>query len=540
MERPNDPIHFFRSFNAQIKANFANKGFRKPGQKANLLPKFQRAWDAINLDYQTESNRHVSHTDIVKSLETMVDILVKEHAVTDGGVEPGGCTELFLNDDMMAQLVKISENDVPVGFRGEVIRFLNHLISVLDAKLMIQIAIHRPTLTLIRWSLSDKDRKYEDEMVELEYDIASKIREYPHLLYIFFSRTHIPKNVSMESVVAGQAFTSGNSSPRISTSKRPEDGQPSKNQAAGYEFILFDHLLRYVHLEGHRGDIARESCLLLIELATGDLADYINNSDIASVAIAGLGGLYSQLPVRIPRGVAWGESFRFAVNASSLVASIGNSGNAKRRSPMDIFRSDMESFLRSLGFVQMVVLKCPSYSITASMLGDLKGTFLDNIVQSSLTSASDFDGTTVAALYYILQMVEFIKEDQLSAIFCKFLLGGDEEVENHAEGGDQPGSSNENDDETDSNPSELRLHLRDILISKLNSLSEEVVTATLNLFQSMLSHHSIHSLPLLIELLSSRHLEHSGKIAREDLASEQGPSGQKAVDIIATDVHDHL
>lgn len=61
---------------------------------------------------------------------------MKENAISPG-VGPGSCTERFLNNDMLADLLRISENDVPVGFREEVIKFLTTLISVLDGKILV-------------------------------------------------------------------------------------------------------------------------------------------------------------------------------------------------------------------------------------------------------------------------------------------------------------------------------------------------------------------------------------------------------------------
>jgi hypothetical protein len=526
MESGRSPLSFFKDLGESFKTNILKKNSPayKAKERAQLLEKFQTAWENIKLDYITESNwtKHVNQTDIARCLQTMGDVLLREQAITDGGVDAGGCTEMFLNDDIMAQLVKISENDLPIGFRGEVIRFLANLITVLDSKILIQNAIHRPTLSLIKMALLDKEQKYENDLLILENDIATIIRDNPHLLYIFFSRAHAPRNVSKESIAAGQAFTSPVASPKmIRTSSSAGKDQLANLQQHDtefesimpeYEFPLFDHLLRYVHLEGQKGDFARQACLNLLELATSDLARYISKSEFASIAIAGLGGLHSQLPLRIPSGIAWGESFKSNSSGNAVVPESGGrsrAGNSRVTSAIDAFRNDMQSFVRFLSFIQGVILRCPNQIITSAMLADLKGTFLDNIVQCSITSASDFDGTTVASLFYLQQMLEVIKEDQLSAILCLFLLNGDEDDEDEEEDVGDGKDGKKGVEQTIISPagskasmeSELRLHVRDILISKLNSLSEEVVTATLYLLQSLLTHHSHHALPLLIERL---------------------------------------
>ncbi|KAJ3098194.1 hypothetical protein HDU97_004203 [Phlyctochytrium planicorne] len=505
---------FFAAVGLSFRENFSPGRNKKPRERANLVQKFQRAWDSIILDFQTESNwaKAVSDTDIVKNLQTMVDILIKEGAVSDGGVEPGGCTELFLNDDMMAQLVKISEADVPLGFRGEVIRFLNHLISVLDSNLMVQAPIHRPTLALIRGSSEMKEGAYEDDLVELEYDIVTKIHEHKELLYIFFSRKHVPRNVSAESVNGKDEVDGGSSK---------EAAKPSE-----FQFFLFDHLLRYVHLEGHRGDFAREACLYLVELATGDVERYISQTDFAPSSLAGLGGLFSQLPPALPPGVVWGTPVRVA-----------NSGPPNRKNALDVFRTDMDALLRLLAYVQGILLRCPSIVITKKILVDLKETFLENIVQSSITNASDFDGTTVASLFYIHQMLMGIQEDELSALFATFLLSGDDEDEDSKDTHDLD-SSNKRSDEN-----ELRLGLRDILISKLNSLSEEVVTATLTVFQTLLASHSHHALHLFIERLpypkQGQHTKNM-KFLWGQIPAGSSKTRLELKGSIATDIHDHL
>ncbi|KAJ3286936.1 hypothetical protein HK104_008833 [Borealophlyctis nickersoniae] len=437
---------------------------------SNSLHKFQRAWDDILVEHQLESNwtRGVDQTDIPNALQQILDILVKEQAVMRDGLETGRCTELFLNDDVLGYLVKISEDDVPVGFRSEVIHFLSSLISLLDGKILFQSSIHRATLKLMRSCLTDKDKKYEDDMLELEYNIAYKIHELPPLLEIFFTKNFVPKNVPAQSVVAAGSSSparAGSPAPGSSLSSRPATGQQ-------FEFPLFDHLMQYVHLEGQRGDFARTSCMFLLELAKGDLQQYIATSDFPTITIAGLGGLFSQLPLSLPAPVPPGSRPGYA---------------------WQTFTKDMESFLNLLQFVQQVLLKCPSPIITAAMLKQLQTTFLDNAVTASLTTASDFNGTTVATLFYIQQMLDSIREDQLSELFVNFLLKGDDETD-HAE------SSN----------GDMELQVRDILISKLNSLSEDVVTGILRFFHALLEGHSSRALHLLIERLPPRKASSEG------------------------------
>jgi hypothetical protein len=89
-------------------------------------------------------------------------------------------------------------------------------------------------------------------------------------------------------------------------------------------------------------------------------------------------------------------------------------------------------------------------------------------------------------------MIGVINEFQLSRCFSKFLLHSDDEEQEDEDGivyADEMSSQ------------EIRLHLRDILVSKLNSLSEEVVTTTLLLFGSLVRFHNGTCLDLLFEKL---------------------------------------
>ncbi|KAJ3411510.1 hypothetical protein HDV05_002118 [Chytridiales sp. JEL 0842] len=503
-----DPLSFFRNLSYKVKSNFNT--LTKTTERAILNDKFKQAWEGIVNDYRislspTLGRKHVSETFIVKNLQTLGDVLLREQAVTPTGVEPGGCTELFLNDDMLAQLVKMSETDSPTGFQGEVIRFLGNMITVLDPRILIQNAVHRPTLTLIHAALADKiPVAYEEDMLILECDIAGLVKERPELLYIFFSKSgHFPRNVSKESIEAGQAFTNSSPSPsssplqlRTTTTTTAAAAAAAASRSLGedaYTFPLFDHLLRYVHLEGPKGDFAREASLNLLELTTNiELESYIANSDFTSVAIAGLGGLFSQLPLRVPDGVEWGEKFKSSLDplAKQQQQQKHQVGRVVKVSLQDAFRRDIKSFTRFLSFIQAVVLSCPSEKITAATLHAFRETFLDNILSSSIHSSSDFDGTTIATLFYVRQMVECIREDQMSALLSLFLLKPDPEPATTTTPHQQPNNNTTED---------LSLQIRDLLISKLNSLSEQVVTATLYLLQSLLAHHSTYALPLLIE-----------------------------------------
>ncbi|KAJ3062493.1 hypothetical protein HDU99_005197, partial [Rhizoclosmatium hyalinum] len=150
------------------------------------------------------------------------------------------------------------------------------------------------------------------------------------------------------------------------------------------------------------------------------------------------------------------------------------------------------------------------------------------------TSSSDFDGSTVAALFYMTKMAETLKEECLVAIFTQFLLSSDavDEEEETDEAKKKAFRKSMNRRSVIrpssalmmSNPlapmmnrpqspfvtaqpptsipkKDIKLQIRDILLSKLASLSEEVVIATLHLLRTLLQHHPVRTTSLLIERL---------------------------------------
>ncbi|KAJ3121980.1 hypothetical protein HK098_003240 [Nowakowskiella sp. JEL0407] len=437
--------------------------------------------------------RDVEDTDIPDALDIMVSLIVKEQAITEVGIKEGGCTELFLNTDMLGHLIRLSEADVPRRFRGEVCHFISQLISLMDGKFLVQNAVHRPILYLLRRSLQEREPRYEDKMVELSYNIASKIHEYPFLLNIFFIENYIPKNVTGNQ---NRTQAEGGESDNAKSQKQkppPEKKRVMSVNGGEVDFLLWDHLIRSIHLQGgpndedaQQGDFARTGCLFLLELVKSgnDMEKHILSTDFANVIVAGLGGLFSQLPRALPSRyeshVPPGTRLHFTIQT---------------------FRNDLGSFLQLLQFVQEVVTRCPSETIRENLLSNLKSSFLETILLSSIQSSHDFDGSTAAVLFYIKEMLKVIETPEISKMVCVFLFKGEEEDDTFFE------------DPTQTN--DMKLHVRDILISKLNSLSEDVVIKFLNLLQVVLSSHSRYALPLLIESLQFQTPKNNVKSSRK-------------------------
>jgi hypothetical protein len=240
-------------------------------------------------------------------------------------------------------------------------------------------------------------------LIELEHHLSVKIMESPELLYLFFN--------------------------------------PNSK-----EFCIFDHLIQFIHLDGHQGDVARVSFeMLLAHTSNPELEDYVLSTEFSTIIIASMAGLYTQLP---------------NVN-------------------IDLWKSeskkDIEGFSAFYAFFESCLIKSTD-KIKTMLFAQFKRCFLDQVVLSTLHCSSDFDGTAVSSLVYIQYILDHSKDAAMIQLLVEFLCN----------------------DDNDS----IELNPRDLILSKLNSLSEQVVTVVLQLLCSCLAKYP-PSLVLWIPSLAS-------------------------------------
>ncbi|KAN0063298.1 hypothetical protein ACQY0O_004462 [Thecaphora frezii] len=343
---------------------------------------FKRDWDAVKNTLQKPDERAlffgIERTDVPDRLSRMVDALVFEsNRTTDGHTGP--CMEHLLKHELLEELVHLSAQDQPSGIKGEVIRMLANLVILLDEKFLSRQAAHKPISMLIdlciagrgaddddhddlsfaahrarRRIVHDVEADYHGDLVELMSHVASRIRNTPDLLLIFFSDEKVRAR-SMDEIVESNAVVvfAGPAEASISEAAQPDRPpspagsidsvatlQPTKIGANAKEgalyrklkFPLFSHLLRFAHREGRTGELARAGLLFLITLEVNQphsaprkggvaasnsdgeallaeraqaedlktaLATFVANSDFADVFGAGLGAAYGLLPTRI-------------------------------------------------------------------------------------------------------------------------------------------------------------------------------------------------------------------------------------------------
>ncbi|KAJ2703664.1 hypothetical protein H4218_000130 [Coemansia sp. IMI 209128] len=523
-------MEYFAKFTRHIAAP------RKPQPEgATQLAKFEKAWKTIQSICYYQSKWHgmsVDKTPLPAQLAVMFDLLVQEDIQQSDSDDSttGACMEYLLGNNILEELVNLAEHDQPVGVRGVVISNLSTFVSLTDDKLLVQKAVHNPILELLRsYSahraaaaeagvaqsvvslFSTHQHIYDDDFVDLMYAICSKVRGEPMLLNIFFQDRRWLKSIEQPS-----ASTESFSAMVRSVESLHRDG--SSPPSSGYEFLLFSHLLQFVHLEGKAGDTARTSLLFLLELATTEIMAstggntalerfILDDSGFAAILSATLGAMYSQLPrsLRVSTGPSavvpesfpsYSADLQNAIE-SSIFAAGADRGSMDRwtddRGPMDSsnpeFRARLASFVHVISFIQEVLFRCPSPHVCDQLLKNLRDNFLQAILYPSLLESSDTDGSSVAVMRYLEAMLQSARHEDLVSAIMDFLTDDSTLAQPPVAGA---ATSKRADSAC------LPFTLRDLVYSNLqSSVSGDAVVSALNLLRLVLVKHCRYSSRLI-------------------------------------------
>ncbi|KAJ1894514.1 hypothetical protein LPJ66_005141 [Kickxella alabastrina] len=527
------------------------------GGSTSQLSKFEKAWKTVqNICYHQSKWRGIpiDKTVLPVQLVIMFDLLVQEdirQSDTDDSTT-GACMEYLLGNSILESLVQLAEKDQPVGIRGVVIRNLSTFVNLTDDKLLVQKAVHNPVLELLRsyavqGSTGDMNTSqsvtslfntqqhiYDDDFVDLLYAICSKIRGEPMLLNIFFQDRKWLKSIEQRSISA-ESITAMMRS--VESLRNEDTGRSGEPASTSYEFVLFSHLLQFVHLEGKAGDTARTSLLFLLELATTEIMAsnggntalerfIIEDSGFAAILSATLGALYSQLPrsLRVSTGPAAvvPESFpSYSADLQNAIESSIFSADGARAASIDRwtegggsvsstnaeFRSRLLEFANLLGFIQEVLYRCPSPYVCNQLLKNLRENFLQAIMYPSLLESSDTDGSSVAVMRYLETMLQVARHEDLVSTIMDFLTDEGTGGNSHSFGQGELAPSQKRRQSTpdDSSPASnstdsgcLPFTLRDLVYTNLQStVSIDAVVSALNLLRLILSKHCRYSSRLI-------------------------------------------
>lgn len=198
----------------------------------------------------------------------------------------------------------------------------------------------------------------EVRVVELAFNITTKIRLEPHILPTWFKS-------------------------RNDTSTQDDKFVDERERFAGRtqrdDFPLFYILMDYIHNEGKIGDFARTGLLYIIEAASSsvELEQWIVESDLSTLMATGLGALYSQLsrklvvdhpPQKLPPVLAFSD-YEHPETTFEIVSSCSSD-----------FQLHLETFLSHLLFWQDVLNHCRSTEIRSTLLEHFQVIFLQQLL----------------------------------------------------------------------------------------------------------------------------------------------------------------
>ncbi|KAG0222064.1 hypothetical protein BGX31_009357, partial [Mortierella sp. GBA43] len=527
-----------------------------PPSDAVQLSRFTKFWLTIQSILSAPENRSilVQQTEIPSRLKAMVDLLVDEESrLDDAAADTGVCMEYLLKNNILGKLVNTcADGDQPRGIIGETIRTLATMINLLGDHFLVHNAVHKPTVKLLRTCCApgtelEDNESYHEDLIDLMYFLCSKIHGNPELLNIFFYDKQwltVPERVakrlqkSRETIAllrsisnrSNLALSNLDFNPPSESQPLPTPGesgvepgdQPQTPKAdlgdAGsfkfeskrdYEFLLFTYLSKFVHREGKAGDVARTGLLFLMELATGSLGEYILDSEFATYLTAGVGALYSQLPRKL---IVKGANLGGAESTSSEESKPSRRANIELSTSTD-FQSRLDAFLKVLEFCQDVLMRCPNPGIATNVLVSFKAVFLESILYPSILECSDTDGSSVAVISYIDQILQVLEHEALVDLVVGFLMESDDE-DNRIKDAENTDAFAELQNTQTTSPYFTalgRFTLKDLVLSRLKSRSQPTVIATLKLLNTIITRHCKYSLKLLSIQKESRALTSRGQ-----------------------------
>lgn len=252
--------------------------------------------------------------------------------------------------------------------------------GLLDNKLF-----SRSLLDLVRYTITGPrtvaDLSLENELIELLFEIATKIRLDPDILPAWF---HPERDRSQ---------------PRLIQDVR-------RNQ-----FPLFFVLVNFVHHDGQAGDFARTGLLYLTETASKSkqLETWMIESDLAPQMASGLGALYSRLSRQFPpMGVS---EKTIPILALSDTVDADSTSKETRES----FTQNMTEFLTYLAFWQDTIHRCKSQDVEDTLLDHFQVLFVQQLLYPSLLESSDVMGGSTAAVVAHLARILLALENQVLA-----------------------------------------------------------------------------------------------------------------------------
>ncbi|KAK4944873.1 hypothetical protein LTR10_015792 [Elasticomyces elasticus] len=314
------------------------------------------------------------------------------------------------------------------------------------------------------------EERLETDLVELLFEIATKIRLDPDILPAWFH-------------------------PDRETAR----GRQGIDETRRSQFPLFFVLVQYVHHDGSVGDFARTALLYLTETASKfkPLETWMIESDLAPQMASGLGALYSRLG-RQSTALTRDSSTLPIVALSDSAQSLETLAEAPRHGQQDV-----KAFFSYLAFWQDTLNHCKSLEVSDTLLDHFQVLFVQQLLYPSLLESSDVEGgSTAAVITHLSRMLRAIEHFQLVDRILRYLLAspGAPQIpkeKNHRRQRMSMSRSKSIDqlktlaNMTDS-PCPNLFNLLDLLVLSLKSSHAETVNACLKLLSVIVERHHCH------------------------------------------------
>ncbi|KAI1774313.1 Retinoic acid induced 16-like protein-domain-containing protein [Hypoxylon cercidicola] len=355
----------------------------------------------------------------------------------------------------------------------------------------------------------------EVKVVELAFNITTKIRLEPHILPAWFKSRPSPN---------------GNASEERSADQREKFAGRTQKQ----DFPLFYLLMDYIHHEGKIGDFARTGLLYIIEAASSSVAleQWIVESDLSTLMATGLGALYSQLsrklvidhpPENLPPILALSD-YQHPASTFEIVSSCSPD-----------FQLHLETFLSHLLFWQDVLNHCRSVEVKSTLLEHFQVIFLQQLLYPSLLESSDVDGgSSVAVLTYLRRILEALDHPDMINLILHYLLAlpdTESSVLSATEPSVSAARKRKSMDlatmmatQVESSYTPLLFNLVDLIHSCLKSRNQQTVCVTLQLVTAILKRHHRYATTTLL---------HTESVDKESVCRTIG-AHQQEIDFFTT------
>lgn len=368
------------------------------------------------------------------------------------------------------------------------------------------------------------EERLETDLVELLFEIATKIRLDPDILPAWFY-----------------------------PDRENTRGRNGIDETRRSQFPLFFVLVQYVHHDGPVGDFARTALLYLTETASRfkPLETWMIESDLAPQMASGLGALYSRLS-RQSTSIADRSSKLAIVTLSDYSETVDSLAESPRDSQQAV-----KAFFSYLAFWQDTLNHCKSIEVSDTLLDHFQVLFVQQLLYPSLLESSDVEGgSTAAVITHLSRMLLAVDHYQLVDRMLGYLLASPNTPrvsrdKSHRRQRMSVSRSKSIEQlkalsEIADSPSPNLFNLLDLLVMSLKSSHSETVNACLKLLSVIIGKHHCHVPRTLFrtEVASTQAarkgvdalnnylhklFDHSGAIAKDQLDSDLDQSYQDAL-----------